>query len=267
MQLNLITAPTIEPLVSGARSQPRKRASGIYQILCKPTGKVYIGSAVYLMQRKAEHRRALSSGIHHSSHLQRAWNKYGPESFYFSVLEYCDIELLIEREQSFIDSIKSYSRDYGFNMNPTAGSGLGYKHTDEAKAKMSKNMTGFKHSNETRKLMTEMRTGKKMNLSPSERKRRKDMMIGNGWNLGRIHTAETKSKLKGCMNALGKIRTDEQKNNISLAHHPLSIEQCRAIREYYQSGISLGKIANKFDRCRQTISNVINRKLRAYQCS
>src|SRR4051794_16550207 len=77
---------------------------GIYQILCRPTGKVYIGSSVRIYQRWYEHRRQLRSGKHHSPHLQFAWNKYGEEAFRFSVLEECGAEDVLEREQFYLDA-------------------------------------------------------------------------------------------------------------------------------------------------------------------
>ncbi len=66
------------------------RSSGVYQIRCVPTGKIYIGSAVDLKARWDGHRRRLRRGVHHNAHLQYAWDKYGEASFEFSVLEYAD---------------------------------------------------------------------------------------------------------------------------------------------------------------------------------
>jgi group I intron endonuclease len=53
------------------------RASGVYQILCKPTGKIYVGSAVNLRGRWLNHRSSLRCGKHPNIVLQRAWNKDG----------------------------------------------------------------------------------------------------------------------------------------------------------------------------------------------
>ena len=49
----------------------------IYKIENKIAGKLYIGSSLSLKNRWERHRRDLNSGIHHSIHLQRAWDKYG----------------------------------------------------------------------------------------------------------------------------------------------------------------------------------------------
>lgn len=98
------------------------RVSGVYQILCRPTGKVYIGSTVDLNARWAMHRTMLRRKTHHNAHLQQAWNKYGEESFEFSVLEVVDASSLLQAEQSWIDKTRCVDRKIGFNIFHLAGS-------------------------------------------------------------------------------------------------------------------------------------------------
>jgi group I intron endonuclease len=43
-------------------THPLPRASGIYQIRCIPTGKIYVGSAVNLRKRWDQHHRSLRKG-------------------------------------------------------------------------------------------------------------------------------------------------------------------------------------------------------------
>ena len=266
MVISQFTAPTIEPIVSCKREAKQKRQSGIYQILCKPTGKVYIGSAVNLAERKYDHFKTLRTGTHHNLYLQRAWNKYGNDAFEYSVLERCEKGRLTELEQSYIDLLKAAVRDYGFNICPNARSALGYKHTIEAKRKMSEKLLGLKRSKETREKMSISRTGKKMNLSPQQRNALSQRFVGNRWNSGRKHTDETRSKLKGNKNAADWVRTEEYKNNLSIGHHPFSIEQCNEIREIYSTGlVTMTSLAIQHGCHRQTIGNIINRNIRAYQ--
>lgn len=110
---------------------------GIYAIRCVPTGKLYIGSAVSFAVRWKAHANALAANRHHSARLQRAWNKYGPDAFAFSVIERVDREHLIEREQFHIDAFRSAVPSRGFNICPTAGSTLGVTASEEARRKMS----------------------------------------------------------------------------------------------------------------------------------
>lgn len=79
---------------------------GIYQILCRPTGKSYIGSSKGIYGRWRQHRLLLRRGDNGCRILQLAWNKHGEEAFYFSVLEECDFSLLTEREQYYVDLLQ-----------------------------------------------------------------------------------------------------------------------------------------------------------------
>jgi group I intron endonuclease len=113
-------------------------ASGVYQILCVPTGKVYVGSSINMAERWWEHRWDLRRQTHHSRYLQRAWDKYGDEAFEFSVLENIDDQnLLMEREQLWMDITRCYERDYGYNLSREVGTTRGVKPSEETRAKMS----------------------------------------------------------------------------------------------------------------------------------
>lgn len=98
------------------------RSSGVYQILCIPTGKIYIGSAVDLWARWNGHRRALRRGKHVNCYLQQAWTRHGEENFEFSVLEFVDTSDLLSSEQAWIDSTRCTDRKIGFNIYDVAGS-------------------------------------------------------------------------------------------------------------------------------------------------
>lgn len=96
--------------------------SGVYQILCIPTGKIYIGSAVDLHARWEHHRNSLRRGIHRNPYLQKAWEKYGEKSFEFTVLEFVDAAELLPAEQEWIDNTRCTDRKIGFNIYDIAGS-------------------------------------------------------------------------------------------------------------------------------------------------
>jgi group I intron endonuclease len=63
--------------------------------------------------------------------IARALVKYGYSGFKLEILEYCEPELAVVKEQYYIDLIKPES-----NILKTAGSSLGYKHTEETMSKM-----------------------------------------------------------------------------------------------------------------------------------
>lgn len=134
--------------------------SGVYVIRHVASGRRYVGSAVNIGKRWKEHLRGLSTGKHHSRFLQRAWDKHGQAAFAFEVALYCDRGNLLMYEQALIDFYKPE-----FNSAPTAGSQLGFKMSDAAKAKMSvaakrtRNFTGHRHSEESKRRISEAKRG------------------------------------------------------------------------------------------------------------
>jgi group I intron endonuclease len=98
------------------------RTSGVYEIRCLANGKFYIGSAVNLRDRWQNHQYNLRRGNHHNILLQTAWNKYGEQTFVFSVLQFVERELLLQAEQRWIDKTRCTNRKIGFNLYPIAGS-------------------------------------------------------------------------------------------------------------------------------------------------
>ena|SRR5947209_7562755 len=89
--------------------------------------------------------------------------RYGYSNFTIEILEYCDSEKCIEREQYYIDLLKPE-----YNILKRAGSSLGFKHTEETLAKISAANKGEKHpmygkthTEETLAKITAFRKGKK----------------------------------------------------------------------------------------------------------
>jgi len=129
--------------------------SGIYQIRNVINEKIYIGSAINIDRRWNEHVSLLKRTKHHSRHLQSAWNKYGEENFEFSILEECEKEQLVEREQYYLDTLCPE-----YNVCKIAYSQLGMKHTPEAREKMSISRRGKICTAETRKKLSEKAKGR-----------------------------------------------------------------------------------------------------------
>lgn len=88
-----------------AEANPSMLLSGVYQIRNIINGKVYIGSAANVTDRWLKHRRLLVAGRHHSIALQRAWLKYGSNSFAFEVLATVPESDLLRAEQQHLDAI------------------------------------------------------------------------------------------------------------------------------------------------------------------
>lgn len=63
--------------------------------------------------------------------IHRALLKYGYSGFKLEILEYCNKDDLLAREQYYLDYFKPEYNIYG-----TAGSPLGYRHTEETMIKL-----------------------------------------------------------------------------------------------------------------------------------
>jgi group I intron endonuclease len=160
--------------------------SGIYSITNTANGKRYIGSAALFARRFSQHKHELRAGRHHSVKLQRAWDKHGPDSFVFEVLEtVACVADLIAREQHWIDAHQAAGVN-GYNISPVAGSTVGYRHTEESRAKMRREF-----SLEHRAQIGEAGKGR----VPSIEARAKLAAAL----AGRPKTAETRAKMKQAM--------------------------------------------------------------------
>jgi group I intron endonuclease len=182
-------------------------SSGIYAITHTASGKKYIGSAVNVHRRWLEHSSQLDRNKHTNSKLQNAWNKHGRDSFEFSVLEVVlNLEDLIPREQSWMDAEDVCKT--GYNILAVAGSRLGMKHTDEAKAKISAASALQRHSEETK------------------------AKISAG-NLGKVVTEETRLKqslAQSTSEAAAKHRQKISADKLGTKHTPETIEKMREIK-------------------------------------
>jgi group I intron endonuclease len=99
------------------RTNIPRSTSGVYMIRNAVKGKIFVGSAVDLKERRSKHWRLLKKGIHHNRHLQRHFNKHGRDDLVFGAIEFCPKEKVIEREQRWIDSLHPK-----FNVCQKAGS-------------------------------------------------------------------------------------------------------------------------------------------------
>jgi group I intron endonuclease len=119
--------------------------AGIYQIRNSITNQFYVGSSVNLAERKNNHIKKLRRNIHDNIHLQRAWNKYGENSFVFERLEILTASELESREQHYLDLWWDNSQRC-YNIAKCAKSPRrGMQVTSATKEKMSKARTGKKY--------------------------------------------------------------------------------------------------------------------------
>ena len=110
---------------------------GIYKIENIIDGKVYIGSSINISKRLKNHKIMLSGGYHDNKYLQNSVVKYGINNFNFEVLEICDEDNLVKKENYFIDLYKSNETTFGYNLAKVGDSRRNI-FNNEVKVKMSK---------------------------------------------------------------------------------------------------------------------------------
>ena len=115
-------------------------SSGIYKIVNKINGKIYIGSSVNMKQRWQSHKYHLRRGVHHNPYLQNSWNKYGEDSFEHVVLFECEKNILTIEEQKILKSYQPYDRSVIYNIDKNA---INHLHMEELiKRQISQTLKG-----------------------------------------------------------------------------------------------------------------------------
>lgn len=211
-----------------------KNGSGIYGIFNLINGKVYIGSAVNLKKRIFQHKFELIQEKHINEYLQNSWNKYGELAFEFYIIEYCPKENLIEREQFYMDALKVYNAENGYNICQTAGSTLGQKP-----------MLGKNHSKETKGKMSISQLCRFKN--PFEKAKIILRNLGNTNWLGKKHTNESKMKISE--GNKGKIINLKTRTAISLSNKKrikFPFVKLDRIKWFHDDGMTYRELAKMF---------------------
>jgi len=147
-----------------------KDRTGIYRWVNLDSGKSYIGSSANLSTRFKQY-----FNYNHLSYPKRnlriykALLKYGYSGFRLEILEYCYLEILLEREQFYFDTLNPE-----YNILKVAGSPLGYRHSEAAKKLISIASKNRKVLESTRDIKREILLGKTLDKEHIE-----NMRLGN----------------------------------------------------------------------------------------
>lgn len=169
--------------------------SGIYMIRNMVNNKCYIGQSKNVDRRLKEHMSKLKRGSHPNTHLQYAYNKYGPEAFDAFLLEPCSIDSLNSEEQRFIAAYHSNNPEYGYNM--TAGGEGGREVSPEVTARRIESLHRYieehpEYIELRRQILAEPEVHQKIvNAMHTEEYRKKMSAVKTGFH----HSEETKQKL------------------------------------------------------------------------
>lgn len=169
----------------------------IYEIKCTKTETSYYGQSRDIKRRFDDHKYKLRHNEHYSTEMQDDFNRFGEESFEFSIIEEVDDEMLDKREQYWISKTKlTYNIESGGVKNKRLADSTKKKLSIKAKKrykthsvyinselaieKRSKTNTGKKRTAEFKKRMSEL---------ASQRIGEKNSFYG------KKHSDETKKKI------------------------------------------------------------------------
>jgi len=171
-----------------------KLSSGIYRIENLQADKRYFGQSVTLHKREKEHLSMFKRGFHDNSHFQNAWNKYGEDAFKFSIMIYCEPFELTKYEQFFVN-LYPPEKLYNIRRE-CVDSNFGLRHSDEAREKMSVAKKGIYPSEETCAKNSEAHRGNTNLLGYKHTEEARAKMSGeNNHNFGKQMSEETRHKL------------------------------------------------------------------------
>lgn len=152
------------------------REPGLYRIEDAASGRFYIGSALSIYGRWANHLYHLRRGSHHNPMMAAVWAKR-PDSMRVACIAYCDAdrESLLCAEQAAID--ESVSDPLCMNILRVAGSHLGAKRSAETRKKLSASKIGSSHSESAKEKMRAAKAGRR--LTDEHKRRIGESSLGN----------------------------------------------------------------------------------------
>lgn len=106
---------------------------GVYRWINNENGKTYVGSSVNLTRRFTNYYSTgylLRESKSNNSVIYRALLKYGYANFSLEILEYCETPCVIFWEQYYMGLLGPE-----YNILSIAGSNLGFKHSEETRAR------------------------------------------------------------------------------------------------------------------------------------
>lgn len=110
-----------------------------YKITNLINHKFYIGKAKDIQKRWSAHKTAAKNKKEGDySIFHRAITKHGPDNFVVEELTQHEIETgALDQEKDFIKNLNAKDRSIGYNITDGGEGASGYRHTEEAKKRMS----------------------------------------------------------------------------------------------------------------------------------
>lgn len=199
--------------------------SGIYKLYWDNCDYYYVGQSKNTPKRITGHINCLKKNKHENKKLSDVVKKYGlPKG---EVLIFCDVSLLTEIEQRYLDEGKNNKKCC--NIVWTAMSCIGHKQkprSKEHRERLSASLKGKPKSEETKK---------KLRFA----------------NIGKKHSEETKQKMSFINK--GRMKSEIHKKNIGIAKTGV------ALSESHRKNIGKTKIGNTYNKGKKWTSDQIER--------
>lgn len=196
-----------------------KRYIFVYKTTNLINNKIYVG----IHRTNDLNDGYLGSGVA----LCNAIEKYGRDMFNRIILEYCDENILEERERHWIMVTGSFNKEIGYNL--TLGGCISPLHTEDTIQRI-KEQRGWKHTDETKKKLSEIRTGtqasaftkKKISIAHKDRKYSEEHINSIvSANKKKMESGVVPKKISESLKCVKK--TEVHKINISLAKIGVSL--------------------------------------------
>ena len=204
--------------------------SGVYRLFNTATQRSYVGSTKDLRGRLNGHARDLALGRHCNPKLQHAWDKCGGEAWVFSVLEYCPLPELVQRERHWAKELGTLADGYNLQQPGNA-------HYPKRAGKRQV-------TEETRRRLSLALMGRKPEMTPA---RRASIEARRGVSLphlrGRHHSKETRAKISRAKLGKPKPKGFGERMSRVLTGRSLPLEVRRKISERARGNQNqLGKV-------------------------
>lgn len=159
-----------------------KNKTGIYIWTNNISGKKYVGSAINLKERLRRYfdpKFLVTMLLKNNSIIYRALLKYNYNNFELNIIEFCDSNILLQREQYYLDNF-----EFKYNILKFAGSRLNHKTSFETKKAIS---LALRNKNTLNKLYLKSNI---LNI--------KSKLYFRGWNNGiKVKIYDSSNKLLG----------------------------------------------------------------------
>ena len=104
----------------------KKNSGGIYKIENLINGKIYVGKTINFRKRYVSYKSSYFNNTPRqiNAYFRNAIDKTKPENFKFSVLEFCDVDIMAERELFWMVELSSTNSEKGYNLRMDSSTGM-----------------------------------------------------------------------------------------------------------------------------------------------